>query len=107
MGPRRIPSGRPPALVGRGAGQRPERPREEALRHAGRALDRAEEEDDYLSALALKAGLEAELGETDEARVRWRSCRPRTWRWAITTLALEIADLHLALGDAATALAIG
>src|SRR5437870_13686021 len=39
---------------------------EEALRHAGRALDRADEDDEYLSALALKAGLEAELGKIDE-----------------------------------------
>jgi tetratricopeptide (TPR) repeat protein len=38
---------------------------EEAQHHAERALDLAEEEDEYLSALALKAGLEAELGELD------------------------------------------
>ena len=65
-----------------------------------RALDLAEEEDEYLSALALKAGLEAELGESRRPGGRWPSCRRPRSRWAIRTLALEIADLHLALGDA-------
>src|SRR5262245_60487842 len=35
----------------------------EARKHAQRAVDLAEEEEEYLSALALKAGLEAEAGE--------------------------------------------
>src|SRR5215469_16759648 len=35
---------------------------EEALRHAERALDLAEEETEFLSAVALKAGLEIEAG---------------------------------------------
>ena len=38
----------------------------DARKHAERAVELAEEEDEYLSALALKAGLEAEAGD-DEA----------------------------------------
>ena len=40
----------------------------EARKHAGRAVELAEEEDEYLAALALKAGLEAEAGEVEQAR---------------------------------------
>ena len=73
----------------------------EARKHAQRAVDLAEEEDEYLSALALKAGLEAEAGDVGAgAARRWPSCRRPRSRWAIRSAALEIADLHLALGDA-------
>jgi len=72
----------------------------EALRHAERAIDLAEEEDDYLSALALKAGLEAELGDTDEARRTLADLPPPDVALGDHDAALEIADLHLALGDA-------
>src|SRR5262249_43241608 len=41
----------------------------EARKHAQRAVDLAEEEDEYLSALALKAGLEAEMGDSEQARL--------------------------------------
>jgi predicted Zn-dependent protease with MMP-like domain/Flp pilus assembly protein TadD len=76
---------------------------DEALRHAERALDLAEEESEFLSALALKAGLEAERGETDEARETLTALPPPEVRLGDLDLALEIADLHLALGDAETA----
>jgi predicted Zn-dependent protease with MMP-like domain len=72
----------------------------EALRHAERAVDLAEEEDDYLSGLALKAGLEAELGDTDEARATLADLPPPDVALGDHDAALEIADLHLALGDA-------
>ena len=72
----------------------------QALRHAERAVDLAEEEDDYLSALALKAGLEAELGDADEARRTLADLPPADVVLGDHDAALEIADLHLALGDA-------
>jgi predicted Zn-dependent protease with MMP-like domain/predicted Zn-dependent protease len=73
---------------------------EEALRHAERALDRADEDHEYLSALALKAGLEAELGKIDEARETLSELPPADVPLGDLAATLEIADLHLALGDA-------
>jgi predicted Zn-dependent protease with MMP-like domain/predicted Zn-dependent protease len=73
---------------------------EEAQQHAERALDLAEEEDEYLSALALKAGLEAELGELDEAKRTLADLPPPDVALSDLPLALEIAELHLAVGDA-------
>src|SRR5579862_3780567 len=75
----------------------------EALVHAERALDLAEEESEFLSAVALKAGLELELGENEEARRTLQDLPPPEVRLDDLDLSLEIADLHLALGDAATA----
>ena len=40
----------------------------EALRHAKRAVDLAEEEDEFLGALGCKAAIEVELGRLAEAR---------------------------------------
>jgi predicted Zn-dependent protease with MMP-like domain/Tfp pilus assembly protein PilF len=76
---------------------------EEAQSHAERALDLAEEEDEYLSALALKAGLEAELGDLDEAKSTLADLPPADVALGDTALALEIADLHLAVGEAQVA----
>jgi predicted Zn-dependent protease with MMP-like domain/predicted Zn-dependent protease len=76
---------------------------DEALRHAERALDLAEEESEFLSAVALKAGLEAERGDTDEARETLAALPPPEVRLGDLDLSLEIADLHLALGDAEAA----
>jgi predicted Zn-dependent protease with MMP-like domain len=76
---------------------------EEAQRHAERALDLSEEEDEYLSALALKAGLEAELGELDEAKRTLADLPPPDVTVGDTALALEIAELHLAVGEAQVA----
>jgi len=73
---------------------------EEAQRHAERALDLAEEEDEYLSALALKAGLEAELGELDEAKRTLSDLPPPDVALGDLPLALEIAELHQAVGEA-------
>jgi predicted Zn-dependent protease with MMP-like domain len=72
---------------------------EEALRHAGRALDLADEDDEYLSSLALKAGLEAELGKIDEARETLSELPPADVPLGDLAATLEIADLHLALGE--------
>jgi predicted Zn-dependent protease with MMP-like domain/Tfp pilus assembly protein PilF len=82
-----------------------EETREEALRHAERALDLAEEEDEYLSALALKAGLEAELGDVEEAKRTLADLPPPEVALGDPALALEIADLHLAVGEPADAVA--
>jgi len=73
---------------------------DEARKHAGRAVDLAEEEEDYLSALALKAGLEAEAGDEDEARRTLAELPPPEVVLGDPDAALEIADLLLALGDA-------
>jgi predicted Zn-dependent protease with MMP-like domain/Flp pilus assembly protein TadD len=76
---------------------------DEARRHAKRAVDLAEEEDEYLSALALKAGLEAEAGDEDQARQTLAELPPPDVALGDPEAALEIADLHLALGDAEVA----
>jgi predicted Zn-dependent protease with MMP-like domain/predicted Zn-dependent protease len=77
---------------------------EEAQKHAERALDLAEEEDEYLSALALKAGLEAELGELDEAKRTLSDLPPPDVLIGDLPLALEIAELHQAVGEADVAM---
>jgi predicted Zn-dependent protease with MMP-like domain len=76
---------------------------EEALPHAARALDLADDEGEYLSALALKAGLEAELGRADAAKRTLADLPPADVPLGDPDAALEIADLHMALGDAALA----
>jgi len=81
--------------------------RPEALRRATKALDLAEEEDEYLNALALKAGLEAEMGEVDKAKKTMRDLPPADVSLgegeAGALLTLEIAELHMAVGDAKAA----
>jgi predicted Zn-dependent protease with MMP-like domain len=71
----------------------------EALRHAARALDLTDDESEFLSAVALKAGLETEMGETEEAKRTLAELPPPEVRLEDLDLALEIADLQLALGD--------
>jgi predicted Zn-dependent protease with MMP-like domain/Tfp pilus assembly protein PilF len=75
----------------------------EARRHAARALDLADEEAEYLSALALKAGLEAELGEVDEAKETLQDLPAPDVSLGDPMLALEIAELWLAIGEPAQA----
>ncbi|HEY6475498.1 MAG TPA: metallopeptidase family protein [Polyangia bacterium] len=72
---------------------------DQALQHAERALDLAEEESEFLSAVALKAGLEAERGETEEAKRTLEQLPPPEVRLGDLELALEVADLHLAVGQ--------
>ena len=72
----------------------------EARKHAKRAVELAEEEEEYLSALALKAGLEAEAGDAEAARRTLAELPPPEVALGNPDAALEIADLHLALGDA-------
>src|SRR5262249_5161247 len=72
---------------------------EEALRHAERALDLPDEEEEYLSSLALKAGAGAGRGEGGDAQQTVAGLPPPDVALGDSALALEIADLHLALGD--------
>ncbi|HXJ23714.1 MAG TPA: metallopeptidase family protein [Polyangia bacterium] len=76
---------------------------EEALKLAARAVDLADDEEEYLSALALKAGLEVELGQTEEARQTLEDLPPPEVRLGDLQVGLEIADLHLAVGEVETA----
>lgn len=76
---------------------------EEALGAAERAVDLADDEGEFLSALALKAGLEIEVGDTDAARETLQDLPPPEVRLGDPDAALEIADLHMAVGDAETA----
>lgn len=85
-----------------GAGESPDN-LEEALRHAERAVDLADDEDEYLSALALKAALELEAGDLEEARRTLDDLPPPEVALGDLDAALEIAELHLAIGDAETA----
>lgn len=71
----------------------------EALNHAGRALDRAEEEEEFLSALTLKASLELDLGKVDAARATLSELPAPDVELEETTQALEIAELVLACGE--------
>ncbi len=75
----------------------------EAHRHASRAAELADEEPEFLSALALKAGLEAERGDADAARKTLAELPPAETRLGDAGAALDIADLHLVLGDTALA----
>jgi predicted Zn-dependent protease with MMP-like domain len=76
---------------------------ERALRHARRAVDLAEEEAEFVSAIALKAELEARLGKEDAARATLAELPPPDVELGDVDAALEIADLHLALGQAEVA----
>jgi len=71
-----------------------------ALQHATAALDRAEEEDEFLEAVALKAGLEIDLGKPSAARKTLEEL-PALQAGAKLppALALDFAHLFLEAGD--------
>jgi predicted Zn-dependent protease with MMP-like domain len=72
----------------------------EALRHASAALDRAEEEDEFLDAVALKAGLEIDLGKTSAARKTLQELPPLDAGAAMPPgMALDFAHLFLEAGE--------
>ncbi|MGC9983368.1 MAG: metallopeptidase family protein [Polyangia bacterium] len=72
----------------------------EALQHAAAALDRAEEEDEFLEALALKAGLEIDVGKPTAARKTLAELPPLHAGAAVPpALALDFAHLFLEVGD--------
>ena len=72
----------------------------EALQHAAAALDRAEEEDEFLEALALKAGLEIDVGKPTAARKTLAELPPLQAGAAVpAALAVDFAHLFLEVGD--------
>jgi predicted Zn-dependent protease with MMP-like domain len=75
----------------------------EALLHATRALDLAEEEEEFLEAVAVKAGIEVELGKIEAAR-QTLSELPASDEVQLEPIwGLEIGHLLLAVEDAAEA----
>ena len=76
---------------------------EQALAHATRALDLADEEDEYLEALAVKAGIEIELGLLPAARKTLGELPAADEVQLDPVWSLEIAYLLLAVEDAAEA----
>jgi predicted Zn-dependent protease with MMP-like domain len=75
----------------------------DALPHASRALDLADEEDEYLEALAVKAGIEIELGKLSEARQTLSELPAADEVQLDPVWSLEIGYLLLAVEDAAEA----
>ncbi len=72
----------------------------EALGHASAALDRAEEEDEFLDAVALKAGLEIDLGKTSAARKTLQELPPLDSGARFPqAMALDFAHLFLEAGE--------
>jgi predicted Zn-dependent protease with MMP-like domain len=72
----------------------------EALRHASDALDRAEEEDEFLDAVALKAGLEIDLGKASAARKTLQELPPLDAGAVLPpAMALDFAHLFLEAGE--------
>ena len=75
----------------------------EALGHATRALDLADEEDEYLEALAVKASIEIDLGKLADARKTLGELPAADEVQLDPVWALEIGYLLLAVEDAAEA----
>lgn len=75
----------------------------EALEHATRALDLADEEDEYLEALAVKAGIEIDLGKVAAARQTLSELPAPDEVQIDPVWAMEIGYLLLAVDDAAEA----
>jgi len=71
-----------------------ERPAD-ALRHAAAAVDRAEEEDEFLDAVLLKAGLEIQLGKTAAARDTLSELPPAEEVALPAELSLDLAYMFL------------
>jgi predicted Zn-dependent protease with MMP-like domain len=76
---------------------------DEALRHARRALDRAEGEEEYLEALACKAAIELDLGRPTQARKTLSGLPAADVPLDDPLVALELAELLMHAGDAGEA----
>jgi predicted Zn-dependent protease with MMP-like domain len=70
----------------------------EALGHAGDALDRAEEEDEFLDAIFLKASLEIQLGKTKAAQATLAELPPAADVPLPPDLSLDLAYLFMEAG---------
>jgi predicted Zn-dependent protease with MMP-like domain len=68
---------------------------EEALKHAAEALDRAEEEGEFLDAIVFKAGLEIQLGKLKAARNTLAELPPAGEIQLPAELSLDLAYLFL------------
>jgi predicted Zn-dependent protease with MMP-like domain len=71
----------------------------EALARATQAVERAEEEEEFLEALAVKAGIELDLGALSAARKTLGELPPIDVAAVDPSWSLEIAHLFLAVGD--------
>jgi predicted Zn-dependent protease with MMP-like domain/Flp pilus assembly protein TadD len=76
---------------------------EEALKHARRALDLAEEEDEYLSAVSTKAAIELGLDRPAEARKTLKELPPADTVLDDVPMTLDLAQLLLEAGNASDA----
>lgn len=74
----------------------------EALRHAGRAIELAEEEDEFLDALVVKARLELDLDKLDACRETLEELPPASVELP-PEVALDVADLLIELDQPAEA----
>src|SRR3569623_454178 len=76
---------------------------EEALQHARRALDLAEEEEEYLAALSTKAAIELSLERPAEARKTLKELPPADTVLDAVPMTLDLAPLLLEAGNASDA----
>jgi predicted Zn-dependent protease with MMP-like domain/Flp pilus assembly protein TadD len=76
---------------------------EEALKHAERALDLAEEEEEYLSAVSTKAAIELSLERPAEARKTLKELPPADTILDDVAMTLDLAQLLLEAGNASDA----
>jgi tetratricopeptide (TPR) repeat protein len=76
---------------------------EEALVLATRAVQLADDEEVFVDALALKAGLEIGTGDIDAARKTLEDAPEPGDADVLPSLSLEVAHLFLAVGDVSTA----
>jgi len=76
---------------------------EEALHHAAGAVDLAEEAGELLDALALKAGIEVDLGRKQAAATTLAALPTTDVGDVPPPIAIELAHLFLAVGDGAEA----
>ncbi len=72
---------------------------DDALRHARRALDRADEEDEYLDGLKCKAAIELDLGRPTEARKTLSGLPPADVLLDDPSVTLDLAQLLMDAGD--------
>jgi len=76
---------------------------EEALKHARRALDLAEEEEEYLAAVSTKAAIELSLERPAEARKTLKELPPADTVLNDVGMTLDLAQLLLEAGNASDA----
>ena len=76
---------------------------EAALKHADRALDLAEEEEEYLAAISTKAAIELSLERPAEARKTLKGLPPADTVLEDVAMTLDLAQLLLEAGNASDA----